>query len=570
MSSTTITLPRKVTIRFIFVLSIPMILILLMWASMGSSRVAAGDNIWTWAGVSGFVEQIITDPVHPNIAYARIGDGRLMKSTNGGESWTNIAHASWNNLFHISMAASEPNVIYANTDQGIFRTQDGGIVWELSYPSRMVTSVAVSPIDSQTAYLADRSSYDMGETVITRTLDGGETWQTFSTDLPAGLAVQDDVGPAITISPSAPHIMIVKQSNTTPNGSLYKSMDAGQTWTEMPGPYSNVGVVTFDPKNSNTIYLGSYFSPGGWKSTDGGASWMPLANGLQANGRNFVIDPDNTQVIYTANGSGGVLESQDGGLSWTPIDVGIQGLTVNCIAIASRQPLVIYAGLSGGGIWKLTRTTIQDYSISINAGDLYTNQTAVTLNLTAPAGTTQMMISNDGGFGNANWETYQTQKQWTITEFGDYPIPRTVYAKFRTNGQVSGLYQDDIILDVTPPTGSVSITNTVNAATLENLAKFAAPRISSEMSNYLYLPAVMKNARPGYVLVGLALSAADNLSGVERVQISNDPSFAETEIENFAPVVNWWIPKDENTTVYVVFLDRAGNKSNIYTAPIVP
>lgn len=193
---------NSILIRYLFGFAVPILGLVMIWAVMGSKTASAGENIWTWAGVSGYVDQIITDPVNPSIAYARIGDGRLMKSVDGGNNWVNIADSQWNNLFHISMAVDSPNVLYATTNFGIFITTNGGTTWELSYPPNMVTGVAVSPVDWQVAYLADQSSYDLGESVITRTVDGGQTWHTLSTDLPSGLALQDDVGSAITNYPS--------------------------------------------------------------------------------------------------------------------------------------------------------------------------------------------------------------------------------------------------------------------------------------------------------------------------------------------------------------------------------
>ncbi len=563
--------PRKnIILFFAMMFCLLSTVIALAGAWIQHETVYAGENIWTWANVGGYVEQIITDPLSPGLVYARMGDGKLMKSTDGGISWINIADPSWANLFRITMAYDSPDVLYARTSAGTYVTTNGGASWQLVYPPKMVTGVAVSPTDWKTAYLANALSYN--STVISRTLDGGQTWSTWSINLPDGLSLQDDVGAAITISPSAPHIMIVKQANTTPGASLYKSMDGGQTWSELAGPYDNVGVVTFDPKNSDTIYIGSYFSPGGWKSTDGGVNWIPMANGLQSNGRAFVIDPDNTQVIYAANGAAGVLESLDGGASWTPINTGIQGLEVNCIAIASRNPLVIYAGLAGGGIWKMTRTTVPDYSITINSGALFTNQTAVNLTLTAPPGTTQMMISNDGGFSGAAWEAFTTQKSWTITEYGDYPIPRTVYAKFKTSGQTSGLYQDDVILDRTAPTGSVIITETVNSsASLNTLsAEFTSPSWTEALTNTVYLPTILNNARPGYMLVGLDLSATDDLSGVGEVLVSNQSDFADAQWEAHATQMNWWVPNAKTTTVYVKYRDRAGNESTVYSDTVTP
>ena len=103
-------------------------------------------------------------------------------------------------------------------------------------------------------------------------------------------------------------------------------------------------------------------------------------------------------------------------------------------------------------------TTVQpEYGLSINEGALFTNKITVTLTLPANPHTAQMMVSNDGGFAGAQWEPYATHKEWQITQYGAYVIPRIVYAKYKdTEGVISGVYQDDIILDVTAPNSSIT------------------------------------------------------------------------------------------------------------------
>jgi hypothetical protein len=291
-----------------------------------------------------------------------------------------------------------------------------------------------------------------------------------------------------------------------------------------------------------------------------------LANGLQPRALGFVIDPDNTQVIHAANGSAGVLESLDGGTSWAPINTGIQGLEVRSIGIASRAPLMIYAGLASAGIWKTTRTTIQDFSITINDGAMFTNKTLVTLTLTAPPGTTQIKISNDGGFGSATWETFVNTKPWTITAYGNYVLPRTVYAKFMTNGQTSGQYQDDIILDLNPPTGTLRITDVLPSLTATPGYLSVVRPATDALTNAIYLPMVCRNYVAGYRLVGLALSAADDLSGVDSILISTDATFASAQWQPYVTRKNWYVPDIGTTTVYVKYRDRANNESQVYSA----
>ena len=534
----------------------------------------AGENLWTWTGVSGTVMQIVTDPLNPSTVYARVGSSyentyQIMKSTDGGTTWSNIASPSWTQpsktaqVHKIAMASNIPNVLYAATSFGLYRTDNGGGTWQLINSDTGVQSVAVSPADWREAYLSTYlpTGTNTATNIISKTIDGGQTWIDSSRGLPAYPPIDD-----IAIAPSAPHVLIAKPFNMA-TGPLYKSTNGGQSWSPI-GSSTLIApnAVTFDPKNSNIIYLGT-FSPGGWKSTDGGANWQPIANGLQQNGGAFVIDPDNTQVIHAANLAAGVVESLDGGASWAPINTGIQGLEVRSVAIASRQPLVVYVGLSNAGIWKMTRTNIQDYSITINNADLFTNQTAVTLTLMAPPETTEMLISNDGGFGGVTWEPFTTSKPWAITSLGIAVIPRTVYVKFKTGGRTSGLYQDDIILDTTPPSGSVTLSAPVSTLTVTGPAYPTAPmRHSTTALTYTnYLPLVITPKQ-----IELRLSATDDVSGVDAMVISDRADFAHASWEVFTLKKSWLLAANDARTFYVRFRDRAGNLSSVATATYLP
>lgn len=106
-----------------------------------------------------------------------------------------------------------------------------------------------------------------------------------------------------------------------------------------------------------------------------------------------------------------------------------------------------------------TATTVPTpFTVSINNGALFTNSTDVILNFTAPADTTQMLVSNDGGFGGAVWEPFVPTKAWSLASYGSYVIPRTVYVRFRSQaGALSEQCSDDIILDPIPPTGNAYV-----------------------------------------------------------------------------------------------------------------
>jgi hypothetical protein len=180
---------------------------------------------------------------------------------------------------------------------------------------------------------------------------------------------------------------------------------------------------------------------------------------------------------------------------------------------------------------------VGDLGLTINDGALFTNQVTVTLTIGSITNTAQMQVSNDGGFAGASWETYTSHKAWQITQYGSYVLPRVVYVRYKDlTGNVSATYQDDIILDVNPPTGSVSLAG----ATSNQIAFLVGNSVT------------------------LNLSATDDVSGVGQMLISNQSDFSGAIWESYATSRAWAL--GSNGTVYVRFRDNAGNVSTTYTA----
>lgn len=204
-----------------------------------------------------------------------------------------------------------------------------------------------------------------------------------------------------------------------------------------------------------------------------------------------------------------------------------------------------------------------EYGVSINDGALFTNQITVTLSLGAPAYTAQMMVSNDGGFAGATWEPCATHREWQITQYGAYVIPRTVYVKYKdTEGTISSTYQDDIILDVNPPTGSVEIVPGVGSGV--GVGSSGGVATLSDYPHKIFLPLVSKTS-PN---VTLLLSASDDVSGVGYMSMANDPSLVGVAWEPYASSKPWRVNEPGTTTVYVKYRDNAGNVSEVYSDTI--
>ena len=154
-------------------------------------------------------------------------------------------------------------------------------------------------------------------------------------------------------------------------------------------------------------------------------------------------------------------------------------------------------------------------------------------------------------------------------------MPRVVYVKYKDNqGNTTSTYQDDIILDVTPPTGTVTITPSSNMGLAgkdkQSVKSFLGQIQLQSSASYTYsinLPLIFGPSP----IVTLHLYAQDDVSGVEGMIISNSASFTNANWEQYATTKQWEIPSWTGTiTVYVKFRDFAGNVSSVIEGTYTP
>ena len=213
---------------------------------------------------------------------------------------------------------------------------------------------------------------------VWKTADGGSTWRNISDGFFGG-----SIG-AIEVAPSDPNVIYVGGGEVTVRGNvshgygMWKSYDAGQTWTQIGLEDSRrIPRVRVHPTDPNTVYaavLGHLFGPnqqrGVYRSSDGGETWERiLFVGDEAGAVDLVIDPNNPRILYASTwrilrtpyslesgGEGsGIWKSTDGGDTWTEITrnsglpqgtVGISGIAVS--PVDSNRVWAIIEAADGG------------------------------------------------------------------------------------------------------------------------------------------------------------------------------------------------------------------------------
>src|SRR5262245_28828374 len=160
---------------------------------------------------------------------------------------------------------------------------------------------------------------------------------------------------SIAVDPNTPLTLYAASSKAGAlNGSVFKSADGGGSWNPASTglPSSSVDTIVIDPSSTNTLYVGTFGSPGVLKSTNGGASWQPMNTGLAVQTvLALAIDPLSTNTVFagtTAGSTNGLFKSTNGGQSWSPAGAGLPSSLTNVIAIDPVNTQIVYVGTAAG------------------------------------------------------------------------------------------------------------------------------------------------------------------------------------------------------------------------------
>jgi photosystem II stability/assembly factor-like uncharacterized protein len=291
----------------------------------------AGNANWSALGPpGGDVFDAAVSTVDSNIVLAGLAPsgsfgGTLYRSTDGGNTWSEVSALDGISVFDIEFAPE--GTAYLGTQDSIRKSTDGGLSWAVLDlgigVNDQVFDVALDPSDSSTLWAGIADALGSQPENVIRSTDSGATW-----------------------------------SNRTP---------------PLQDPISCRGIAV-DPSDSNTVIavFGGDFGGGEvWVTTDGGDSWMDRSAGLPGNPLNAVLY-DGTRLLVGGGllfGSQfvGLYESPDLGVTWTALhDDTWPILVVEDIAVDSNDAARIFVAIDGGGV---NRTTDGGATWQIGIGD---------------------------------------------------------------------------------------------------------------------------------------------------------------------------------------------------------
>jgi photosystem II stability/assembly factor-like uncharacterized protein len=322
-------------------------------ASIGDIALAPSNSEIVWVGTGEANNQ----------RSSSWGDG-VYKSENGGRTWTNMGLKTSQHIGRIVVHPTNPNIVYVAAvgplwtdggERGLYKTIDGGKTWKAVLtisPHTGVTDVAMDPTDPNIMYAAafqrQRKAYSFvgggPESGIYKSSDAGETWTKLTEGLPKG-----DIGRiGLDISRSQPRTIYATMETKTPE--IYRSDDYGASWRKT-GTYFEypwyMSQIRVDPKNPDRVYL---LGVPIFVSEDGGATSHPTAQSAHVDYHAMWIDPTDPDHYIVGN-DGGVYITHDRGQT---MDF-VTNLPISqyyAIDVDNRLPFYyVYGGLQDNNSW---------------------------------------------------------------------------------------------------------------------------------------------------------------------------------------------------------------------------
>jgi photosystem II stability/assembly factor-like uncharacterized protein len=286
------------------------------------------DNGETWSGTTGLAGKVVRSfAIKSPFLYAMFaalpGDSGIARSSDNGNTWQVIPSI----ITNAGKSIVSDNAIIVAEDNFIWRSTDDGASWDV------VEQFALTGISSFAK--AGTKLFGASTTGIETSTDNGASW-TFN-------AFSDG---AYSLSANDNTIYLGSSSK------VFKSTDLGGTWIDMSAGLGKGGIqaLLFD---GTTLFAGTPAdSAGMYRSTNGGASWEPVAAGLPI-GKTIRSLISFGAYVFAGTEGDGIYRSSDHGDTWAKTDINNMLLAQTLVLTFCAKDNELFAGATNG-IYKST------------------------------------------------------------------------------------------------------------------------------------------------------------------------------------------------------------------------
>ncbi|HZT78019.1 MAG TPA: hypothetical protein VFA27_15300 [Vicinamibacterales bacterium] len=382
------------------------------------------------AGMSGRIADLAVYEANPSIFYVAAAHGGVWKTTNGGTTFEpQMQDHGLMSIGDVTVSQSNPDLVWVGTGEsnnrqstgwgdGVFKSTDGGKTYTYMglKSSLFINRIVIDPRNNDVVLVAATGSLwgPGGERGVFKTADGGKTWK-------AVLTVDADTGANdLVMDPTNNRILYAStyqrrrsaccMNGGGPGSGIWKSTDAGDTWTRLKGnglpdgPLGRIGLDVYRRRPDIVYALIEGPDPAAVAAARGaGRAGGTPDETPQGRGAT-------TATKVTADLATGLYRSDDAGAHWKKVnDENPRPMYFSQIRIDPNDPdTIIYAGV------KLHHSTDGGKTVTLNATQtIHDDVHAIWWD---PANSQHVLIGDDGGLA----VTYDQTKTWNF--FQNLPI----------------------------------------------------------------------------------------------------------------------------------------------------
>ena len=432
---------------------------------------------------SGRISDFAVTPGKRHRYFAAVASGGVWKTENAGTTWTPVFdHEGSYSVGCVTMDPNNPNVIWVGTGEnnsqrsvsfgdGVYKSLDGGQTWSHMglRDSGHIGTIVVDPRDSDTVWVAAMGPLwnAGGERGVYKTTDGGETWERI-------LYVSENTGVAeVWLDPRDPDTVYATSYqrrrhvwtllNGGPESAFHKSTDGGATWRRIDNGLPSVDRgrmgLCISPQDPDVIYGvldAAQGESGTYRSTDRGESWTKRSDHVTGGDywNELFCDPHDIDTVYSV----GVwlYVSKDAGATFHEVGEEHKHVDNHAVWIDPDDPDYLLVGCDGGVYESFDRGTTwlfkenlpitQFYRVSVDNSKPFYKVYGGTQDNNSMGGPSRTLresgISNEDWFITVGGDGYETRV--------DPTDPNILYAQWQYGGLVRYDRRSEEIVDIQP------------------------------------------------------------------------------------------------------------------------